>query len=246
MDDTPLIERRQPNRRQYNGARLGYAGVCSLFVVLSIGTIALASPDQTQSSTSSDLAAQPFAALDAPAASNQTAASSQTATRAETDAVTTTQPSEPSIPSTPAEVQGFEALEQIDFPWRDRLSGWTIEFHPERSGYFGLTNVTDKRIDIYVREGQSPELLTHVIAHELGHAFDVTYNDADDRDRWKAARQIEDASWWPDNAASDFATGAGDFAESFAYWQTGGTEFRSAIQNEPTPEQLAVLTDIVG
>jgi hypothetical protein len=95
-----------------------------------------------------------------------------------------------------------------------------------------------------VRESQSTELLAHVIAHELGHAVDVTLNDGPDRRRWEDARGLDSAPWWPGNGATDFSTGAGDFAESFAAWQVGDASFRSKLGGSPTTEQIALLAEL--
>lgn len=141
---------------------------------------------------------------------------------------------------------GGWALEQIDYPWSEALPGWEITFEPERSGLYGLTLVDEQRIEIYVRDGQDPDLLVHVVAHEIGHAVDVTLNDGADRRRWQEARGIGSEPWWPGEAASDFATGAGDFAEGFAVWQAGPDHFRSTIGPVPTDAQLSLLAELAG
>ncbi len=140
--------------------------------------------------------------------------------------------------------RGRWALDRISYPWQDRLPGWTVEFDDGREGLFGLTLVDDKRIEIYVRDDQSDDLLVHIVAHELGHAVDVTLNDGDDRRAWQAARGIEDAPWWPSSAASDFRTGAGDFAESFAYWQAESDNFRSKLGRVPDAVQLELIAEL--
>lgn len=145
---------------------------------------------------------------------------------------------------TEEEELGRWALDQIAFPWRDVLPGWRISFHGERPGLYGLTLVDDKRIEIYVRNEQDAELLVHIVAHEIGHAIDVTMNDGPDRRRWQEARGIGSEPWWPGEAASDFATGAGDFAEGFAFWQAGPEHFRSKIAPAPTEEQIALLAEL--
>jgi len=139
-----------------------------------------------------------------------------------------------------------EALASLTYPWRDRLPGWEIRFHDGTDGAYGYTLTRESVIDIYVRDEQSTELLAHVIAHELGHAIDVTLNDGDDRERWQEARGIEDAPWWPDSRASDFATGAGDFAEAFAAWQVGTGAYRSELAPPPTETELAVLAELAS
>lgn len=141
--------------------------------------------------------------------------------------------------------RGLNALSTIAYPWPSRLPGWEIRFHRATDGAYGYTLSREHRIDIYVRDHESDELLAHVIAHELGHAVDLTYNDPADRQRWLGLRGADGAPWWPDNRAADFATGAGDFAESFAAWQTGSDrEFRSQLGPAPTSEQQAVLAEL--
>ncbi len=147
--------------------------------------------------------------------------------------------------SADARRRGEAALDSIAYPWRDRLPGWEIRFVPADRGAYGYTLTEERVIEINVRPDQPADLLVHVIAHELGHALDVTYNDGDDRRRWQEARGIDDAPWWPGSRAADFATGAGDFAESFAAWQVGPGEFRSELGEPPTGPQLDLLAELV-
>ena len=139
---------------------------------------------------------------------------------------------------------GREALAAISYPWSRLLPNWTIEFLPATDGLYGLTLVPERRIEIYVRADQSPRMVSHVIAHELGHAVDVTFNDGPDRRRWSELRDLGSAPWWPDSGATDFATGAGDFAESFAAWQVGPAGFRSTLAEPPTGTQIELLAEL--
>ncbi len=139
---------------------------------------------------------------------------------------------------------GRDALAGISYPWQELLDGWTIEFQTSTDGLFGLTLVPERRIEIYVRPDQSPAMVRHVIAHELGHAVDVTLNDGPDRRRWEEARGLSSAPWWPDSGAADFRTGAGDFAESFAAWQVGPSGFRSELAPPPDGAQIQLLAEL--
>ena len=142
--------------------------------------------------------------------------------------------------------RGQLALQQIGFDWEAKLPGWNVTFHEERDGLFGLTLVEEKQIEIYVRDDQSDDLLVHIVAHEIGHAVDVTLNSGRDRREWQAARGIEDEPWWPSSAASDFQTGAGDFAESFAYWQAESDNYRSKLGPEPNAAQLELMARLAS
>ncbi len=95
-----------------------------------------------------------------------------------------------------------------------------------------------------MRDADTEATLHRVIAHELGHVLDVEYNSADDRDRWIAQRGIDSSvPWWPSASAPDFATGAGDFAEAFAVWETGITT-RSSVGAQPSQADLDLLIEL--
>ncbi len=143
------------------------------------------------------------------------------------------------------ETLGAAALELIGYDWREQLPGWSIEFLEERPGRLGYAFFTEQRIEVYVRLDQTPEEVAEVIAHELGHAVDVSLFDNEDRATWLAVRDLDGEPWWPEpGARSDFASGAGDFAESFAHWLLGD-ETRSELAGTPTTGQLAVLESLV-
>ena len=125
-------------------------------------------------------------------------------------------------PVSTVSARGQEALGLIWYDWQGRLSGWTVEFHPERSGLRGLTFTAERRIEIYVRAGDSTWDIARILAHEIGHAVDVSLNNASERDAWLAQRGIS-VPWWPGSGTSDFNSGAGDFAECFATWVVGSS-----------------------
>jgi predicted Zn-dependent protease len=96
-----------------------------------------------------------------------------------------------------------------------------------------------------VRPSDTPRSLAGILAHELGHAIDVSHFDTDDRERWLEARGVEGAQWWPDAYASDFETGAGDFAEAFAYWALRDVN-SSKLAGTPNSAQLETMADLVS
>src|SRR5688500_7450123 len=72
-----------------------------------------------------------------------------------------------------AEAVGREALEQIDYPIENL--GWTVAFLPGKPGFLGLAIGPKRRIEIYVRSSHGVSDVAHTLAHELGHAVDLTY-----------------------------------------------------------------------
>ena len=134
--------------------------------------------------------------------------------------------------------KGQAATARLRYPWRDL--GYTVEFQPGRPGYLGLTYPGQRRIVLFVRECQTVDSVAHVFGHEVGHAVDVTYNDALRRLEWQRIRGF-DAPWFPCDGCSDYRTGAGDFAEVFAFLKAPPGAFRSALAGRPTAEQAAVL-----
>lgn len=139
------------------------------------------------------------------------------------------------------------ALAQISFPWEERLPGWRIEFLPERKGYRGSTFPADKLIQIYLRPDLTTADYVHVVAHEIGHAIDVTLLDEEDHQLWNLARGREfDADWWVASGADDFSSGAGDWAECFAWSQYPKGRFYSEVGPAPSREQQEIMAVLIG
>ncbi len=136
------------------------------------------------------------------------------------------------------------ALAMISYPWQQRLPGWRVEFVRGESVIAGYTWSREDRIEVFVRKDSTTEDLARILAHELGHAVDVRMNDGDERRRWLELRGVPDAPWWPGEGVADFATGAGDFAESFAAWQVGPYDYRGELAPAPTAEEIAVLSEL--
>lgn len=174
-----------------------------------------------------------------PADTTTTASTTSTTSEPTTStavATTTTSAVPPSI--------GDQALSRVGYPWRSTFPEWEVVFRGPRSGIRALTYPEDRRVEIFIRPSDTVSSLHRVFAHELGHVIDVELNSSSDRDRWLAQRGIPDsAPWWPSAESPDFATGAGDFAEAFAVWETGVTT-RSTIGTQPTADDLALLREL--
>ncbi len=140
----------------------------------------------------------------------------------------------------PQETLGAQAEALLPFNWQEVLPGWKINYLGHDNRFRGLTYPYDKSIDMFVRDGDTPESLAGILAHELGHAIDVEYFGDGERNEWRNARGLGDAPWWPDAYAGDFATGAGDFAEAFAYWAVGDNS-SSELGGNPTDEQIELI-----
>ena len=123
-------------------------------------------------------------------------------------------------------------------------TGFSVSFAPAREGYLGLTHLHERRIEVFVRgcDTQSDTLLRHVMAHELGHAYDTTHLTPEVRAGWQAARGIPASTdWYGCSGCTDFATPAGDFAEVYAQWARGASDNRSELAGAPGPDDLAAL-----
>ena len=155
----------------------------------------------------------------------------------------------PDSPGTRTDEQeiGAQSLRLIAFDL-SRLPGWTVVFLPGRAGYRGRTLPASKRIEIYVRQGDTARMVAYDLGHELGHAVDVTYSTPARRSSYRGIRGIEaDARWFGCADCSDFATPAGDFAETFGFMVTDpGFNWRSALGRPPTNEQRAAVTALYG
>ena len=169
---------------------------------------------------------------------------SSSTTIAHTAGTTVTPTLRPASNSPSYEVVGREALTLISYDWVALLPGWSIEFLQGRPGLLGGTWTYEKRIEIYVRDYQDASEVAFTLAHELGHAVDVTLLSEQDRQRWRALRAMTaDVPWWVASGATDFSSGAGDWAESFAVWQTGGWS-HSKVAPQPTATELAALAQL--
>jgi len=137
------------------------------------------------------------------------------------------------------------ALDMFKGPWE--ALGYEIVFMPPRAGYRAMTIPEKHRIEVYARPQDDVELLAYDIAHELGHAVDVTYNTVETRKEWMKLRGINPATpWFGCNRCSDYNTPAGDFAETFALVVRGSQSskfYRGRIAPRPTAKQIRALAD---
>ena len=140
---------------------------------------------------------------------------------------------------------GAAAEALLPFEWQTALPGWSIVYSDANEDFRGLTYPYDSTIELYVRDGDTPESLAGILAHEIGHAIDVTHFDDAMRLTWSETRNIEGAQWWPDAYASDFETGAGDFAEAFAVWAVNDPS-SSRVAHQPTSSQIRVLQSLIA
>ncbi len=185
-----------------------------------------------------------LAALAADAPAPELIVTTSTPDPESTDATTPSTEPTTGTPSTDPGRRGREALALIAFDWEERLPSWRIEFGPSREDAVGFTWSRERRIEIFVPDDASAGFLAHVIAHELGHAVDVELNSPDDRLRWQEARGFTGTAWWAASGSSDFNSGAGDFAESFAAWLVGPDRFASQLAGPPNTDQLALLAEL--
>jgi hypothetical protein len=132
-------------------------------------------------------------------------------------------------------------LDLIQIPWQGL--GYEIVFMPPRPGFRAMTLPAKHRIEVYARPQDDQALQAYDIAHELGHAIDMTFNTAETRKQWMQVRGIDpETPWFGCDRCSDYNTPAGDFAETFAFLLYGPKYYRGRIAPPPPPEMRAALT----
>jgi hypothetical protein len=152
-------------------------------------------------------------------------------------------PEPPPPPPTWQERRGAQALAFVDYPWQ--ATGFQISFHPARRGYRGMTDLGARRIEVYVRPGESIRALAFTVAHEIAHAVDVTFGSSARRRAWRQLRGLDPhLPWFSCDGCSDFATPAGDYAETFAYWLVGPAGYRSRLAPPPSAAELELLAPL--
>jgi len=140
----------------------------------------------------------------------------------------------------PPAARNASALALITFPWQQLH--YNIVFMPPQQGLRAMIFERERRIEVYARPSDDAHRIAYDIAHELGHAIDMTFNNAETRKRWMVARGIDPATpWFGCNRCTDFSTPAGDFAETFALFLLGPGHFSGRIAPPPTEEQIVTL-----
>ena len=131
-------------------------------------------------------------------------------------------------------------LALIPFPWQQLK--YDIVFMPPRPGVRAMIFSAAHRIEVYARAQDDNRLIAYDIAHELGHAIDLTYNTDEIRKQWMQLRGIDPSTtWFGCDRCSDYSTPAGDFAETFALIVFGPKQFKGRIAAAPTAEQISTL-----
>jgi hypothetical protein len=145
-------------------------------------------------------------------------------------------------PRSPAEV-GRQALALITYPWQQRLNA-TINFEGPRNGMraFSTSYPGYSVVTVYVRPTDTVQMTAVNIAHELGHLIDWLYLTDNDRAQWLSARGRPDATWFTCDGCTDYSTGSGDFAETFAAWQVAPVDYRSRLAPLPSPAEMQQLS----
>jgi hypothetical protein len=136
------------------------------------------------------------------------------------------------VPAAAVAATGRRAAELVRAPVP---RGWTVAFVPARAGSpRAEADLGARRIRVFVRMGDPAHRVAHDLAHEIGHAWDAAHLDDRGR-RAHLARRGADAStaWWPRGRGSDYATGAGDFAEVFARCHAASPDYRSRVAGPP-------------
>jgi hypothetical protein len=110
--------------------------------------------------------------------------------------------------------------------------GYTLHVAGPVRGLRGQTDPNRRTITLFIAAGEAPFMVAHDLAHELGHAYDAERLTAAERAAYLRARGAPRAPWLPDGA-SDYRSGAGDFAEVFALCHAASPVFRSRLAGRP-------------
>jgi hypothetical protein len=111
--------------------------------------------------------------------------------------------------------------------------GYRLHVAGPLEGMRGRIHTGARTITLFVAPTAAPHRIAHDLAHEIGHAFDTGTLSAGERAAYLRARGAAGAAWWPAGEASDYATGAGDFAEVFALCHAASPDYRSRLAVRP-------------
>jgi hypothetical protein len=111
--------------------------------------------------------------------------------------------------------------------------GYRLRVAGPAPGLRGQTDNAARTITLYVSPHDAPSLVAHDLGHELGHAYDATRLSAAQRAAYLRARGVPGGAWTPRAQASDYRSGAGDFAEVFALCQAASPIYRSRLAARP-------------
>jgi hypothetical protein len=111
--------------------------------------------------------------------------------------------------------------------------GYRLRVAGPLEGLRGRIDTAARTITLFVAPTAAPHRIAHDLAHEIGHAFDTGRLSATERAAYLRARGVAGATWWPGGEASDYATGAGDFAEVFALCHAASPDYRSRLAVRP-------------
>jgi hypothetical protein len=111
--------------------------------------------------------------------------------------------------------------------------GYTLRVAGPLRGIRGQTDNATRTITLFVSPQDAPHVVAHDLGHELGHAFDARRLTSAQRAAYLRARGVPRAAWLPGPEASDYRSGAGDFAEVFALCHAASPVYRSRLAARP-------------
>jgi len=149
-----------------------------------------------------------------------------------------TPPPEPVRPANNAERDLVRAAQKL-VRVRPSDLGYRLVLRGPLDGVRAKTDPVARTITLYLAPGQVAHRVAHDLAHEIGHAYDARRLTAAQRRDWLARRGASGRPWLPDGERSDYASGAGDFAEVFARCHAASPEFRSRLA--PAPADACAL-----
>ena len=111
--------------------------------------------------------------------------------------------------------------------------GYTLRVAGPVAGLRAQTDNAARTITLFVAPDETPNVVAHDLAHEIGHAFDARRLTPPQRAAYLRARGAPGARWLPGQRVSDYGSGAGDFAEVFALCHAPSPVYRSRLAGRP-------------